>query len=54
MPLHCPRCRKSIDKARVEEINAKLMSDFHNDALSRGLCPVCMTPLIDTDRKVKG
>lgn len=53
MPLHCPRCKKNIDKAKVDEIDAQLMSTYHNDALRRGLCPVCMTPLIDTEKKVK-
>ena len=52
MVLHCPRCNKNIDKAKVEEIDARLMSTYNNDALRRGLCPVCMTPLIDTEKKV--
>jgi len=52
MALHCPRCNKNIDKAKVEEIDARLMSTYNNDALRRGLCPVCMTPLIDTEKKV--
>lgn len=53
MPLHCPRCKKNIDKTKVDEIDAQLMSEYKNDALRRGLCPVCMTPLIDTERKVQ-
>lgn len=53
MPLYCPRCNKNIDKAKVQEIDARLMNDFKNDALRRGRCPVCNTPLIDTDPKVK-
>ncbi len=53
MPLHCPRCNRNIDKAKVQEIDAKLMSTYQNDALRRGRCPVCNTPLIDTDPKVK-
>jgi len=53
MPLHCPRCRKDIDKAKVEEIDSKLMGMFQNDSLRRGVCPFCQTPLIDTDKKVK-
>ncbi len=53
MPLHCPRCNRNIDKAKVEEIDARLMSDFKNDSLRRGRCPVCGTLLIDTDRKVR-
>jgi uncharacterized protein with PIN domain len=53
MPLHCPRCNKNIDKAKVEEIDARLMKEFQNDSLRRGRCPVCGTPLIDTDKKVK-
>jgi len=53
MPLHCPRCKKNIDKAKLEEIEARLMNDFHNDSLRRGRCPVCGTPLIDTDKKVE-
>lgn len=53
MPLHCPRCNKNIDKDKVDEIDARLMNDYHNDSLRRGLCPVCRTPLIDTEKKVK-
>jgi len=53
MPLHCPRCKKNIDKAKVEQIDSQLMNDYNNDSLRRGVCPVCQTPLIDTDRKVK-
>ncbi|MCX6650588.1 MAG: hypothetical protein NT131_02880 [Methanomassiliicoccales archaeon] len=53
MPLHCPRCNKNIDKAKVKEIDAQLMSTFQNDSLRQGLCPVCRTPLIDTEKKVK-
>lgn len=53
MSFHCPRCNKNIDKAKVDEIDAQLMSAYKNDALRRGLCPVCMTPLIDTERKVR-
>ena len=53
MPLHCPRCNKSIDKAKIEEIDARLMNTFQNDSLRRGKCPVCGTPLIDTDPKVE-
>jgi uncharacterized protein with PIN domain len=52
MPFHCPRCKKNIDKAKFDEIDAQLMNVYHNDALRRGLCPVCMTPLIDTEKKV--
>jgi uncharacterized protein with PIN domain len=53
MSLYCPRCNKNIDKAKVQEIDAQLMSTYHDDSLRRGLCPVCKTPLIDTDKKVK-
>jgi len=53
MALHCPRCKKNIDKAKVEEIDAQLMNTYQNDSLRRGVCPVCHTPLIDTEKKVK-
>ncbi|MBN1109535.1 MAG: hypothetical protein JXA45_02115 [Methanomassiliicoccales archaeon] len=53
MPLYCPRCNKSIDKAKVEEIDARLMKEFQNDFLRRGRCPVCGTPLIDTDKEAE-
>lgn len=50
MPLHCPRCKKDIDKSKVDEIDARLMNTFQNDSLRRGVCPVCHTPLIDTEK----
>ena len=44
---------KNIDKSKVEDIDAQLMNTYQNDSLRRGVCPVCQTPLIDTEKKVK-
>ncbi|MEI6796227.1 MAG: hypothetical protein WCK39_05115 [Methanomassiliicoccales archaeon] len=44
--MYCPKCNKTIKDDRVEELNAELQRKFKNDALSKGLCPVCQTPLV--------
>lgn len=45
--MYCPKCEKNIPKERIEELDKELRRRFNIDSLSRGLCPVCGTPLIE-------
>ncbi len=52
--MYCPKCKKTIEKERVEEIDKKLRERFRIDSLSRGICPVCGCQLIDLSGKKEG
>jgi len=49
--MYCPRCERTISKERMERVERELRERFGNDALSRGRCPVCGTPLIDLEER---
>lgn len=51
--IYCPRCDKSIPKEELEERSRQLLALTGDDSLSMGVCPVCGTGMIDTD-KVRG
>jgi ssDNA-binding Zn-finger/Zn-ribbon topoisomerase 1 len=48
--MYCPKCKKTIKADRMEKVDAELQRRFKNDSLSRGLCPVCSTPLVAPKR----
>jgi ssDNA-binding Zn-finger/Zn-ribbon topoisomerase 1 len=48
--VYCPRCDKSIPKDQLEERSAQLIALSGSDSLKRGICPVCGTRMIDTDK----
>jgi len=48
--VYCPRCDKSIPKDEFEERSAQLIALSGSDSLKRGICPVCGTRMIDTDK----
>ncbi len=45
--MYCPRCDRTIKKERLEAINRELKGKFQVDALEKGTCPVCGSPLVD-------
>jgi len=45
--MYCPKCEKTIQKERLEELERELQERFGNRSLSLGLCPVCGTRLIE-------
>jgi len=49
--MYCPKCKKSLKKERLENLEKELKERFDNDSLERGLCPVCGTPLIDISQE---
>jgi ssDNA-binding Zn-finger/Zn-ribbon topoisomerase 1 len=51
-PMYCPKCNKTIKDERLEEVNKQLVDQFNKDSLSKGMCPVCGTRLLKTDKKV--
>jgi ssDNA-binding Zn-finger/Zn-ribbon topoisomerase 1 len=51
--MYCPKCDKTIEKERLEEVNRQLKGRFKNDSLEKGKCPVCSTELIDLDNARK-
>jgi len=51
--MYCAKCRKSIKKERLEQINRELKERYGKDSLERGLCPVCGMPLLDPEKKAR-
>jgi hypothetical protein len=51
--MYCPKCEKTIRKERLEELERELRERFANQSLSRGLCPVCGTRLIELPKEEK-
>lgn len=51
---YCPKCDRTISKARVESVDRELREKFGVDRLSSLRCPVCGTDYIDLDRVKKG
>jgi ssDNA-binding Zn-finger/Zn-ribbon topoisomerase 1 len=51
-PMYCPKCNKTIKDERLEEVNKQLVEQFNKDSLSKGMCPVCGTKLLKSDKKV--
>ena len=50
--MYCPKCNKTIKDERLEEVNKQLVEQFNKDSLSKGMCPVCGTKLLKSDKKV--
>lgn len=48
--IYCPKCNKSVPKEELEERARQLMAMIGIDSLSRGVCPVCGTRMIDLDK----
>jgi ssDNA-binding Zn-finger/Zn-ribbon topoisomerase 1 len=48
--IYCPRCDKSIPKEEIEERSRQLLALSGSDSLRKGVCPVCGTRMIDTDK----
>ncbi len=48
--VYCPKCDKSIPKDEVEERSKQLKAMTGRDTLSKGICPVCGTRMIDMDK----
>ena len=51
---YCPRCDRTIEKARVEEADRELRRRFGIDKLSQLRCPVCDTEYIDLEKARAG
>jgi RNA polymerase-binding transcription factor DksA len=51
--MYCAKCDKTIPDERLQEISLKLAEQFGNDSLSKGVCPVCGTRLMNPKRKAK-
>lgn len=52
--MYCPKCEKTLRKERIKQVNQELKDRFNKDALEKGLCPVCGTPLLDLDARKEG
>lgn len=50
--MYCPKCNKTIPDERLEDIGKKLAEQYKSDAIAKGNCPVCGTPLLSPKRKV--
>ncbi len=51
---YCPKCDRTLPKARVEEADRELREKFGITKLSSLRCPVCDTEYLDLDRCSRG